>query len=134
MATADLATTRQMLEFLDASPSPYHACEETGARLGKAGFRRLSEIDAWDLGPGRYFIVRGGSLIAWTLPKAAKAPTGFRIVGAHTDSPNLRVKPRPDANAAGFNRLGIEHIDDLAADLDQALAAVRSSARAGARV
>lgn len=108
MADANLATTRQMLEFLDASTSPYHACEETGARLGKAGFRRLAEIDAWELGPGRYFVVRGGSLVAWTLPQAAQASTGFRIVGAHTDSPNLRVKPRPDANAAGFNRLGIE--------------------------
>jgi aspartyl aminopeptidase len=108
MTTADLAPARQMLEYIDASPSPYHACEETGARLGKAGFRRLSEVDAWDLGPGHYFVVRGGSLIAWTLPQGAKPATGFRIVGAHTDSPNLRVKPRPDANAAGFNRLGVE--------------------------
>ena len=89
MTTADLSAAREMLEFLDASPSPYHACDETGARLGKAGFRRLSEVDAWDLGPGRYFVVRGGSPIDGRRHPPA-APTGEESVSRQRRTPERR--------------------------------------------
>jgi aspartyl aminopeptidase len=97
--------------FIDASPSPFHACAEAGSRLDAAGFTLLTETDAFPSEPGRYYLSRGGSLVAWSSegvggPESAATP--FRIVGAHTDSPNLRIKPQPDLARAGWQLLGIE--------------------------
>jgi aspartyl aminopeptidase len=103
-----LEPARRLLAFCDASPSPYHACATAAAMLGEAGFTQLSEDAVWPGGPGRWFIVRGGSLIAWALPAEHQPHDGFRIVGAHTDSPNLRVKPQPDVAQAGTRQLGVE--------------------------
>jgi aspartyl aminopeptidase len=66
-------------------------------RLQGAGFTRLEEGARWSLAPGgRHYVLRGGaSLIAFTLGSRPLAEAGFRIVGAHTDSPGLRLKPRP---------------------------------------
>ena len=94
--------------FVDASPSPFHACAEAGARLAAAGFSLLSETDAFSVEPGRYYLIRGGSLIAWSSETASGPATPFRVVGAHTDSPNLRIKPQPDLARAGWQLLGIE--------------------------
>lgn len=76
--------------------------------LGEAGFTRLAEDAAWPTDPGRYYLVRGGTLVAWAVPERHRATDGFRIVGAHTDSPNLRIKPLPDITRAGFAQLGVE--------------------------
>src|SRR5690349_22342163 len=92
----DRGHTDDLMTFLTASPSPYHAVANAAERLEKAGFRQLSEQDAWDSGTGGRFVLRGGALIAWYVPEGASAHTPFRIIGAHTDSPNLRVKPVPD--------------------------------------
>ncbi|MDQ1537703.1 MAG: aspartyl aminopeptidase, partial [Actinomycetota bacterium] len=97
--------------FVDASPSPFHACFEAGQRLEAAGFSMVAETDAFPAEPGRHFVIRGGSLIAWSTetagaPHPPAAP--FRVVGAHTDSPNLRIKPQPDLTRAGWQLLGIE--------------------------
>lgn len=94
--------------FIDASPSPYHACAEVAARLEIAGFTRLAERDAWQGMSGSHYVIRGGSLVAWARPSDAGPVGGFRIVGAHTDSPNLRIKPQPDTGRAGFRQLGVE--------------------------
>jgi aspartyl aminopeptidase len=94
--------------YVDASPSPFHACAEAAARLEADGFRRLLETDAWPSEPGRYYLLRGGSLVAWSSEYADGPATPFRVVGAHTDSPNLRIKPRPDASRAGWQLLGVE--------------------------
>src|SRR5450631_885528 len=97
--------------FVDASPSPFHACAEAGRRLGAAGFRLLAEADAFPTESGRYYVIRGGSLIAWSSERAGSrhtAATPFRVVGAHTDSPNLRIKPQPDLARAGWQLLGVE--------------------------
>lgn len=94
--------------FVDASPSPFHACAEAGARLASAGFSLLSETDPFPTEPGRYYLIRGGSLVAWSSEAASGPATHFRVVGAHTDSPNLRIKPRPDLARAGWQLLGIE--------------------------
>ncbi len=99
---------RELIGFIDASPSPFHACAEAARRLKAAGFQELDELDTWNLSEGGYFVVRGGSLVAWTLFPDTAPWRGFRIAGAHTDSPNLRVKPRPDTGAAGFRQLGVE--------------------------
>jgi aspartyl aminopeptidase len=75
------------------------------ARLLDAGYTELSEADRWPDQPGRYFSVRAGSLVAWNAVQPASA---FRIVGAHTDSPNLRVKQHPDRLVAGWRVVALQ--------------------------
>jgi aspartyl aminopeptidase len=102
--------TLDLLGFIEASPTPYHAVSEVVARLSRAGFRRLSEREAWQLGPGeRGFVVRGGSSIAaFQLGRKSPTEAGFSILGAHTDSPNLRLKPKPELTAHGYEQLAVE--------------------------
>ncbi|HED66476.1 MAG TPA: M18 family aminopeptidase [Planctomycetes bacterium] len=97
-----------LIDFIDESPSPFHAVEATAARLRAAGFREVAEEDAFEAGSGRRYLVRGGSLVAWWIPDGVDPRAGFRVVGAHTDSPNLRIKPRPDTGRAGYRQLGVE--------------------------
>ena len=94
--------------YVDASPSPFHACAEAGQRLEAAGFSLLAETDAFPTERGRHYLIRGGSLIAWSTEAAAGPATPFRVIGAHTDSPNLRIKPQPDLTRAGWQLLGVE--------------------------
>ncbi|MHB8186629.1 MAG: M18 family aminopeptidase [Dermatophilaceae bacterium] len=94
--------------YVDASPSPFHACAEAGQRLEAAGFSVILETDAFPTEPGRHYLIRGGSLIAWSTETAGGPATPFRVVGAHTDSPNLRIKPQPDLARAGWQLLGVE--------------------------
>ncbi|MEV0101284.1 M18 family aminopeptidase, partial [Nocardia sp. NPDC050789] len=106
------ATAAGLCEFIDASPSPFHVCRTVAAELDGLGFTRLSESAPWPSGSaGRYYVVRGGSLVAWA-DGGPGAPTGqatpFRVVGAHTDSPNLRVKQHPDTAVAGWQMVGLE--------------------------
>src|SRR3954466_1122835 len=95
-AMADLDAARDLIDFIDASPSPFHACATAAARLDAAGFTRLDETDAWTGPTTRAYVVRDGSLVAWATPSSALPTTPFRIIGAHTDSPNLRLKPNAD--------------------------------------
>jgi aspartyl aminopeptidase len=97
-----------MLAFIDASPSPFHACAAAASRLEAAGFRPLAETEPWPTSPGRHFVRRGGSLVAWATQGGHAAGTPFRIIGAHTDSPNLRVKPHADSGRAGYRQLAVE--------------------------
>lgn len=102
--------SHSLLRFIDASPTPFHAVESLRARLADSGFRQLEESVPWHLQPGQaYFVIRGGSsLIAWIQGTGAVAEHGFRIFGAHTDSPNLRLKPLPDLRQHGYRQLGVE--------------------------
>jgi aspartyl aminopeptidase len=103
--TPDLLT--DLIAFLDASPSPWHVVGSAVRRL--AGFDRLDERDEWADVPPSGYVVRGASLIAWRLPTSASGPAApMRIVGAHTDSPCLRIKPRPDAGGLGWKQLAVE--------------------------
>ncbi|MCG3040539.1 M18 family aminopeptidase [Streptomyces sp. S1A] len=104
----DRGHTDDLASFLAASPTPYHAVANAAERLEEAGFRRLEETDAWDGGGGGRYVLRGGAIIAWYVPEGATPATPFRIVGAHTDSPNLRVKPVPDTGAAGWRQIAVE--------------------------
>ena len=99
-----------LLAFIDRSPTPYHAVAESERRLAEVGFERLEETDVWDVSPGsRHTITRNeGSLIAFEVGSGAPSEAGFRVVGAHTDSPNLRVKPTPETNAFGYRQLAVE--------------------------
>ncbi|WP_266386077.1 M18 family aminopeptidase [Streptomyces canus] len=112
----DRGHTDDLMTFLAASPTPYHAVANAAERLEKAGFRQVSETDAWDAetagasasGSGGKYVLRGGAIIAWYVPESAAPHTPYRIVGAHTDSPNLRVKPLPDTGAHGWRQVAVE--------------------------
>ncbi|MBN3455091.1 MULTISPECIES: M18 family aminopeptidase [Mycolicibacterium] len=96
------ASPHGLCEFVDASPSPFHVCATAAQRLVHAGFTELDETDAWP-SSGRFFTVRAGSLVAW---HGGAGP--FRIVGGHTDSPNLRVKQHPDRVVAGWQVVALQ--------------------------
>lgn len=104
----DRGHTDDLMTFLAASPSPYHAVATAAERLEKAGFRQIAETDAWDGTSGGRYVLRGGAIVAWYVPEGAEPHTPFRIVGAHTDSPNLRVKPLPDTGAHGWRQVAVE--------------------------
>ncbi|MFY9327056.1 MAG: M18 family aminopeptidase [Georgfuchsia sp.] len=105
-----LTHAQQLLAFIDTSPTPWHAVASAEEHLRDQGFLRLEEAERWQLAAGgRYYVVRGGaSLIAFVLGSGRLAETGFRIVGAHTDSPGLRLKPRPALSGDGLMRLAVE--------------------------
>jgi len=94
--------------FIERSPSPFHAAATVSERVERLGFVGIDEADAWPTQPGRYFLRRGGALVAWSTADGAHPKSGFRIIGAHTDSPNLRLRPRPDHRSAGMAQLGVE--------------------------
>ena len=99
----------ELLAFLGASPTPFHACAQMATRLEAAGFQRLHEQNAWNLAPGRYYVLRNdSSLIAFVRGTVDPAVGGIRMVGAHTDSPCLRLKPKPEAISHGYLTLGVE--------------------------
>lgn len=99
-----------LLTYIDQSPTPYHAVIETAGRLEAVGYSLLEEGDAWTLSPGdrRYVIRAGGSIAAFEVGSTAPAEAGFRVIGAHTDSPNLRIKPSPDVREHGYHQLAVE--------------------------
>ncbi|MET7679275.1 M18 family aminopeptidase [Streptomyces sp. NPDC005423] len=104
----DRGLTDDLMSYLAASPTPYHAVANTAERLEKAGFRQVAETDAWDATSGGKYVTRGGAIVAWYVPEGADPHTPYRIIGAHTDSPNLRVKPRPDTGAHGWRQVAVE--------------------------
>ena len=108
VTTFDRTHTDDLLGFLSASPTPYHAVAEAARRLELAGFRPLAETAAWDAEAGGRYVIRGGALVAWYLPAGAEASRPFRIVGTHTDSPNLRIKPIADSGSHGWRQVNIE--------------------------
>ena len=106
--TADpTAAALDLGAYIDASPSPFHACAETARRLEAGGFVELDERAADGPAPARGYVIRDGSIVAWA-GVDAEAPTGVRLIGAHTDSPNLRVKPQPDQHRTGARQLALE--------------------------
>ncbi|MFL0803088.1 MAG: M18 family aminopeptidase [Agarilytica sp.] len=100
----------QFQQFLHASPSPYHAVENLAQLFNSSGFVRLSESEAWQLSPGgKYYFVRSDSTIAaFVLGKSNDVSSGIRMVGTHSDSPCLKVKPQPEKRTKGYQQLGIE--------------------------
>lgn len=113
---ATSATAEGLGAFIDASPSPFHVCATVAAELESAGFQRLFEDQDWsseqdmafeglsDDAGRRFYVIRGGSIIAWDLGDGED----FRIIGGHTDSPNLRVKQNPDRESAGLATVALE--------------------------
>ena len=114
-----------LMDFVVASPSSYHAADVVARRLVAAGATRIEESDAWPSAPGAYVLVRGGAAVAWVVPEEVGRAGGddrtggasettaadraaFRIVGSHTDSPGFRVKPNPNTGAAGYAQVAVE--------------------------
>ncbi|MCS6856093.1 MAG: M18 family aminopeptidase [Sandaracinaceae bacterium] len=108
MATSSPVT--DLLSFLKASPTPWHAVSQAEQRLVQAGFRRLNEGEAWQVEPGDcVYLIRGAStLVAVQLGEAPLSETGIRWIGAHTDSPNLRIKPKGAFVRHGSAQLSVE--------------------------
>ena len=110
MATGWQATTgtaERVGRHIDASPTPYHAVAHAAGLLEAAGGRAAATARQ-AASPGLWFHASGGSLSAWHVAPHHGARSGFRLIGAHTDSPNLRLKPRPDQRRAGCLQLGVE--------------------------
>jgi aspartyl aminopeptidase len=101
---------KKLLSFLDASPTPWHAVESMRAQLDDADFEALDENADWSLANNRgYYIIRNGSsIVAFRTGKKDIVASGIRMVGAHTDSPCLKVKPNPELCRKGFFQLGVE--------------------------
>ncbi|MEH6364626.1 MULTISPECIES: M18 family aminopeptidase [Pseudomonas] len=99
-----------LIDFLQASPTPFHATASLAMRLEAAGYQRLDERETWRTeAGGRYYVTRNdSSIIAFKLGKRSLIEGGIRLVGAHTDSPCLRVKPHPELQRQGFFQLGVE--------------------------
>lgn len=106
------ALVQNLLDFIDASPSPWHAVKTIEALLATQtpAWQRLDETAKWTLQPGgRYYVVRdASSIILFIAGQKPLAETGFKIIGAHTDSPGLRIKPNAASSADGLMRLGVE--------------------------
>ena len=99
-----------LIDYIHGSPSPYHCVAQTAAALKGAGFSEVSAADEWptmNIGAG-HFLRRNGTLIAWRNGEKAPAVAGFRMVGAHTDSPNLRLKPQADYQKEGYAQWGVQ--------------------------
>ncbi len=101
---------QDLLNFIDSSPSPFHAVKTIITRLGDQGFIELDEKQKWTLATGgKYFVVRDdSSIICFTTGTKSLDCSGFRVLGAHTDSPGLRIKPQPVIKSNDLLRVGVE--------------------------
>lgn len=108
MSQPDL--NRALCAFIQASPTPFHAVAALAAALDEAGYTRLDETSTWQLAPqGRYYVTRNqSSLIAFCVDTSSLLEQGWRMAGAHTDSPCLRLKPQPELQRHGYFQLGVE--------------------------
>jgi aspartyl aminopeptidase len=97
----------ELRDFIDRSATPWHAARNGADMLIAEGFDELPSSAEWSNPPARGVVVRGGSLIAWTGAPGADG-TPMRLIGAHTDSPGLRLRPHPDLERAATRQLGVE--------------------------
>jgi aspartyl aminopeptidase len=107
----NLSTFNQSLfNYLDCSPTPFHAVSEAVSFLQDAGFEALDEAKAWSLEEGKaYYLTRNdSSLLAFIYASADWHETGCRILGAHSDSPCLKLKPNPEIYFKNYLKLGVE--------------------------
>ena len=100
----------EILDFLNASPTPFHATATMIDSLNQAGFSRLDESELWSLKAGaKYWVSRNdSSLIAFTLPTGSVVEKGMTLIGAHTDSPCLKLKPLPEKTSENYFQTGVE--------------------------
>ena len=105
----DDAYTDSLIDFITSSPSSYHAAAEVARRLEGVGFARADETVSWEDGlPRRGYVIRDGAIAAWVLPEALEPGAGLRVVGAHTDSPALKLKPAAALVRSGWQLINAE--------------------------
>jgi len=105
-----MSSAKALIEFINASPSPYHVVDVCRKRLVSAGFTELSEKKSWSIAKGgKYFVTRNQStLVAFTVGEKYETGNGFSIIGAHTDSPCLKLKPRSKRVKSGYLSVGVQ--------------------------
>lgn len=108
MFTDSASHLDDLAQFVLDSPTSFHAAHTVASRLTTAGFTQVDEKGAFPAGAGRFFVVRGGAVIAWRQPERFDDTTGLRVVGAHTDSPAFKVKPDVEFTARGWRQLAVE--------------------------
>jgi len=110
LSKAEHALGKSLLDMIDQSPTPFHAVSTLTGLLEEKGFVELREDSSWNPEPGgRYYVIRNGtSLSAFIVGNQSPESSGFKIIGAHTDSPNLRIKPNPAYEKSGYVQLGVE--------------------------
>ena len=101
---------KRLMDFIDASPTPFQAVDSLISMLGAMGAQGLDERQVWQLEPGVvYYVSRGGSsLVAFRMGLKAPAEAGFLLAGAHTDSPALKIRPEKELQSEGYMRLALE--------------------------
>ncbi|GKV05450.1 hypothetical protein SLEP1_g17462 [Rubroshorea leprosula] len=107
---AEGAVVSDLVSFLNASPTAFHAVEEAKKRLRNAGYEQIFEREDWKLEAGKkYFFTRNHStVVAFAIGKKYVAGNGFLIVGAHTDSPCLKLKPVSKVTKGGYLEVGVQ--------------------------
>ena len=97
--------------FVAESPVSYLAARTVARRLQAAGFTELVETEAWEpqVATGRHFVVRDGAIIAWAGGAKAQKASGYRVLGAHTDSPSLKIKPSSSITTKGWHQIAVEN-------------------------
>lgn len=101
-------------DYIDRAPTPYHLCAESIKMFSAQGFKELKESEPWGkmgtLQPGgKYFYTRNMStLVAFCVGGKFQAGGGFHVIGAHTDSPVLKLKPRSKKSGSGYLQVNVE--------------------------
>lgn len=99
----------ELIDFLKCSPTPFHAVATMAISLEQAGYQRLFEADSWQgLAAGQYYVCRNDSAIIAFTKASDAAETGYKMLGAHTDSPCLKIKPTPEISKNSYYQLGVE--------------------------
>jgi aspartyl aminopeptidase len=109
-ASSHTELNQDFFDFVAASPTAFHAVTQMAETLNQAGFERLLEHQPWHLRQGGcYYVTRNdSSLIVFRMGQRHPADTGFRLLGAHTDSPCLKIKPNPERIQHSYLQLGVE--------------------------
>lgn len=106
MQKATITAAERIAGLIGACPTPYHAVEKAVELIAAAG-GRIPSTAREAVSPGLWYRAEGGTLSAWCVGEHHSARNGLRLVGAHTDSPNLRLKPQPDRDVLGYRQLGM---------------------------
>ena len=106
----DMNEKEQLLQFINKAVSPYHAVKESVRMLEEAGFTKLTLAEDWYVVPGgKYYVVfHDTSLVAFRYGSKFEFRESFRIAGAHTDFPCLKIKPNPDMAEEGYAKVNVE--------------------------
>ena len=111
MSVDAIKNIEDLAQFVKDSPVSYLAARTVARRLQAAGFTELHENDAWDpqVAKGRHYVIRDGAVIAWAGGRKAEKASGYRVLGAHTDSPALKIKPQPSVSFKNWNQIAVEN-------------------------